>query len=515
MTGNVILRSGNTWTEVLVADDLALRVMDLEARYPTPSAVLVKFGATDPDKPQWDGWIRLLRRPKTKPAYFPTGLVPRLTEVCRKFGYQVYCEDLREKPVEGFPEHISEAIVDRDYQLKAVEVAVNVGRGILDMSPRSGKTRTAMEIHRRLSLPTVIVVPTDRIAQQTLSVAESFFGPNYAVHLVGTKPEKVAVAMNRQIVVATAQTAAALEQGFYDTRLVLMVDEWHHGASKIYSKDIFPKCDHVYYRYGMTGTNFRSGDDAMAMHALISNVILKVSSGELLQRGHLVPTRAVFLPVPARPRLRGVDSSFSTGHGKHGIHVHVGRNQLVTFATYYALLAGRKPLVLVGTKQQGYMIKRMLDKFVPAAGKGCKLESVEFVSTDRPRPHQSEILESYLADQEVKVLIGTSLLGEGVDLPSADALIYARGEKAEVSLTQNVFRVCTSHPGKRDAVVVDFADRHSAKLMKHSHSRLDTYYREPIFSVEVLQDVGQYRSWLAGGSGSTGATMTQTSLLSV
>jgi len=851
----VVFRSGNTWSEVIRADNFIVGILDMESRYPTPTAELVKWGGRDPDSPGWDGWIRLMHRPKTKPAWFPTGLIPRFTEICRKFGYTAYCEDLRERPMEGFPEHVGEEIIDRDYQLTAAEIAVKVGRGVLDMPPRchakgekvllsdgrrlrveqivvgdfllgpdgtprevleihsgdddlyrvtpskwvdpfvvngahplvikrnvrlwhrfewrdeiipvceffqktknwkrrtylqfadvvefpdgvnslpidpyllglllgdgylnktpeissedpkiqseallrgramgltgcciryprdhcpkvilgngaegsrsnlnplteslrglglwgktsgtkfvpdaylrstvsarrvllaglvdtdghlanetyfefvtksdrlaqgvqflagslglrtsvgeklvdgrtyfrvnicgniasiptvlsrkksthlgraqdsrvsfsveklgrgrfygftvsgdhlylddefiiqhnSGKTRTMLEIHRRLALATVWTVPTDRIAQQTLSVARSFFGEHYAMHLIGNpaagasttekalriKREKVEKAANTRLVICTAATAAALDQEFYQTREMLVVDEWHHGASKTYTKEIFPKCDHIYFRYGMTGTHFRSGEDKLAMHGLLSNVIHKVYSRDLLRMGYLVPTRVCYLPMPAHPKLRGLDTnSFISGHGKHGIHQHKGRNQLVTHATFYAYHAGRKPLILVGTKAQGYAIKRMLDHFIPQAGDGCQFDSVEFVSTDKPRPRQGEILESYLNDQEVKVLIGTSLLGEGVDLPSADALIYARGEKAAVSLTQNAYRVGTADGIKKDAVLIDFADRHNSKLMKHSHQRLDVLHREDTFTVDVLQDVNQYRAWL-------------------
>ena len=93
------------------------------------------------------------------------------------------------------------------------------------------------------------------------------------------------------------------------------------------------------------------------------------------------------------------------------------------------------------------------------------------------------------------MLIGTSLLGEGVDLPAADALVYARGESAEVSLIQNAYRVGTAVTGKGSAIIVDFADRHHRKLMLHSHERMNTYLDEPTFSVEVLQSSQQFGDW--------------------
>ena len=79
-----------------------------------------------------------------------------------------------------------------------------------------------------------------------------------------------------------------------------------------------------------------------------------------------------------------------------------------------------------------------------------------------------------------------------------DALVYARGEKAEVSLTQNAYRVCTAVEGKSDAIIVDFADRHNSKLMKHSHTRLDVYASNPTFQVGALATVEEFAPWLTG-----------------
>lgn len=502
----VVFRSGNTWTEIVQADDFIVGILDKESRYPTATAKLMQWNVINQGAPGWDGWVRLLRRPKTKLAYFPTGLTPLLSEICLKYGYTPYCDDLRERPVVGFPDHVGRDIIDREYQLEAARKAVDIGRGVLDMPPRSGKTRTMVEIVRRLALSTIWVVPTDRIAVQTDLVIKEFLGEHYVTHLVGSKGETEAA--NMKIVVCTASTAATLSYDFYKTREVLVVDEWHHGASKTYThvdretgRGIFPKCDHIYFRLAMTGTNFRSGDDALAMHGLISNVIHKVTSSELLDMGYLVPTRVCYLPMPSHPKIRGVGNMFNTGHGRHGIHQHKARNQLVAHAAFYAHRAGRKPLILVGTKAQGYAIKRMLTPFLPNVGDGCEFSAVEFVSTDVHRPKQNRILESYLADQEVKVLIGTSLLGEGVDLPNVDCLVYARGEKAEVSLTQNAYRVCTAVPGKKDAIIVDFADRHHRKLMEHSHERLDVYHREATFTVDVLAELKDFHPWLSGTTG--------------
>ena len=487
----------NSRTSIVGADPYVLWHFDLETRYPTAVAEAQSQGFVLPDQEEggWDGWIRLLRQPKTMPPWVPTGLLPILERLCTKMKFPYEIHDQRFRPDPGFPELLSQPIIDRDYQLAAADAAVKLGRGVLDMVPRAGKTRVMCEIHRRIALPTLWIAPTDRIVRQTHKVLEGFFGRNYATHLIGAKNESDAY--NHHVVLCTAATASRLSPDFYKTREVLAVDEFHHSSAKTYHGDIFKKCDHIYYRFGMTGTFFRSGNDILAMYALISNTIFKITSKELLEKGFLVPTSVAFLPVKS-PRLRGLpDNTFQGGHGKMGIHEHKDRNQLVTWATVTLYQTGRKVLILVGTKAQGRRLARMIKSFVRPPPDGCQFQAVEFISMDTDKRILDQILESFLADQEVKILIGTSLLGEGVDLPSSDALVYARGEKAEVTHTQNAYRVCTATPGKKWACIVDFADRHNKKLMDHSLARLSMYHAEDAFAVDVLEDASQFGAWLA------------------
>ena len=492
----VVFEVENNWTWITVADPFLLHVFDQEARYETPVATAKEAGFITPDEMPgaWDGWIRMLRRSKTMPPKIPTGLLPMLMRIAEKFGYDPEVLDKRVRPEEGFPE--LKPVPLRDYQQSAVEAGEREGRGVFDLPPRSGKTRAMMELQRRIALPTIWIAPTDRIVRQTQGVLEDWYGKNYSMHLIGTK--EIEAAMKMQVVICTAATAAMLPEEFFQTRGMIVVDEWHHGAAKTY-REIFKKCDHIYYRFGMTGTFFRSGGDGMAMHALLSNTIFKVSSRELLARGYLVPTSVLFLPVLA-PKLRGVPNTFQTGHGKFGIQEHRERNLLVTQVVTLLQKSGRKVLVLVGTKKQGRTLAAMINGFVKPTPDSAEFKSVEFVSTDTPRPIQTRIIDSFTDTDEVKVLIGTSLVGEGVDLPTTDALVYARGEKAEVTLAQNAYRVCTAIEGKRDAIIVDFADRHHKKLLSHSMERMAVYHRDPVFDVEVLPTTQSFVDWMASKS---------------
>lgn len=488
----VLLRVYNSRTEIYQADPFILHVFDRELRYPTPTAHLIERAGPEAVEQSggWDGWMRLLRQPRGSAPWVPSGLLDRLIYFSGKFRYPVYVEDLRRRPEVDVPEPAN--IPLRDYQREAVDSAIARGMGVLDLPPRSGKTRIACEITRRLALPALWIAPTDRIVEQTQEVLEGFFGKNYSMHLVGSAG--ALEASRKRVVLTTAATAVNLPQTFYQSRKVIVVDEFHHSASVSYRK-IFSMCDHIYHRYGMTGTYFRSSGDDLAMHALISGTIYRATSADMLRLGHLVPVRAVFLPIDAH-KIPAKSANFFSQHGKAGIHEHELRNQWAAYAALALLSVGRKVLVLVGTKAQGNILREILLRGMPPAPERAEFSAVEFVSTDRERKQQGKILRSFSAGEEVKILIGTSILGEGVDLPEVDALVYAKGEKAEVSLTQAIYRVCTAVEGKHEAVLVDFADRHHRKLLEHAKERLRIYYEEPIFRVEVVKDSQAFIEWI-------------------
>jgi superfamily II DNA or RNA helicase len=76
---------------------------------------------------------------------------------------------------------------------------------------------------------------------------------------------------------------------------------------------------------------------------------------------------------------------------------------------------------------------------------------------------------------KVRCVIGSPVIGEGLDIPAADAVIYAKGLKAKVTHTQDIFRVLTAHNQKRRALIIDFCDRHQETLMQHAAERLHNY----------------------------------------
>jgi len=492
----VLVEQGNTWVRLSGLQQELVGAIDAATSYPTETAQRGTWAPPEAIMGQevWDGWVHLSRFPAPGVAVVPAGLMDLTLEQLTRWGLPYQLTDHRIRPEMGVPDR--GAIPLRPYQRQAVEALWARGQGVLDMPPRSGKTRTMLETLRGIALPALWIVPTRNIGRQTQAAAEEFFGRNWAVFASG-RAEAEEAARYAMTVICVDDTAANMPPEWFARFQALVFDEAHHQAAASW-RAVALKCPHVYFRFGMSGTFFRSGADELAMQAVLSRVVFRITPDELRTLGFLVQGDVVFLPVDGPRVTAKVGATFQTGVGGAGIYRHEHRAQLAAWAASTLWSRNKKTVVLVATKEQGRAIAALLEAFLPRAP-GSPWKPVEFVSTDRPPQVCEAVIKAFTSGRDIPVLIGTSMIGEGTDLPDSDALVYAMGGKAEVSHTQAAYRVLTAVPGKRRAVLVDFADRHHETLLRHAQERLATYHASSIFRVQVLQDVGQLPAWLDAG----------------
>lgn len=506
----VLLEVGNTRVLVREAPDFAL--WRLNDRLAFMSDAARELGMEQPRAAaieeevdfHWDGMVRFLRRPKPRrdgscaPPWFETGLLDRAMRALGELGLAVRVTDFRRAPDanEDVPLFWPKEPLF-DYQEAAVSAGLRAGRGVIVAAPRAGKTRILLELIRRLGQPTLLIAPTDAIVEQTVRAALAYGYPEAdVVKLEG--PVNWDRVKSARIWLCTAARVMTLEPEQARTRCVVVCDECHHftkGAS--WGRTLHKLFEHVFHWYGSTGTYFRSGCDDMALEAFLSGVVFEISSAELLGRGRLVPARVAFVPVTGCRVQRGQDL------WRDGILLQPARNALVAACALHLAQAGRRVLVLVGQKAQGRSIAEMILAHAPA--QKPPFGFAEFLYRGRggvgakDAEFRRRLIDAFLSGASPRVLLGTSLLGEGVDLPDADALVWARGGKAEVTLVQSFYRVVTSSPGKRDALIVDFGDKFHPTLLAASLERLRVVCDDPVFTPSVLPGPEHLAAWAAAG----------------
>ena len=77
-------------------------------------------------------------------------------------------------------------------------------------------------------------------------------------------------------------------------------------------------------------------------------------------------------------------------------------------------------------------------------------------------------------DDKISVLIGTTIMQTGIDIPEITHLINARGLKSEIATLQALGRALRIHKSKNRVFIYDFFDR-APYLEKHAKERIKSY----------------------------------------
>lgn len=340
----------------------------------------------------------------------------------------------------------------------------------------SGKSEVAIAVTKYLGLPTLFLVERISLVHQTRKrFATRLSMPVESIGIVGDSFFELA-----DITVATPTSLlnridSPEVQRYLERWKVLFADECHHASSETFYS-VMNQCP-APYRYGLSGTPLdRSDGSDMRLLAQTGPVLYEVSNKLLVEREISVPpeVQIIRLDKPALPK----STTWFTVSDTAIVNNRDLNNLVVDKALEHAD-AGYQVLVLVEKIQHGNNIIQLLKSsktkhnFVYLTGK----ESGE---------KREEVFEEY-KKSEVQIMVATTILDEGVDIPNIDVLILAGGGKAKIRLLQRVGRGLRSKQGKERLVVIDFALFCHPWLIKHSLQRLRTYKAEECFDIRMTK----------------------------
>lgn len=438
----------NSYTMIHGAPQWFLQYLELHLSVPVDAGTLPgrRFGKVYFRREQCWGTLLVGNR-------VPSGLTERVIAIANYYTQQGYplpveFHDKRERPEDGYP-WFSVAAAWRPYQNWVHErVLAAGGSGIVDAPPRSGKTLMAARAIDALAQPTIYIAPSRAIVYQTYQTFARIFGESLVARYDGGEKGDI----EKAIVVATVQSAVKLPKEWWHRRRLLIIDEFHHAAADTYYQ-VNDLAEQVYYRLCYTGTHWRTGEDALAMEGICSRVIASISVDYLVKQRFLSEPYVYFVP------FRG--STFAAADWREayqlGIVEHEQRNDLIVNYAHQLADEGHQVIVLTNRRQHADDLgDRIQDAQVAKGGEG--------ILTSRT-VHR-------FARAEFPVLVGTSVLGEGVDVPNASALIYAGGLGDSVQMMQSYFRPLTANTGKSHGRVYDFRDLHHPTLQRQAESRI-------------------------------------------
>jgi superfamily II DNA or RNA helicase len=429
----------------------------------------------------WDGRIRLFKR---YGRTFPSGLLNDVKGALRDIGLRVQVDDKRTMPplppvdpemwgLEGvsfgYP---------YDYQIDVVEKALKAQRGILHVATNGGKTEIACLLSQCLRLPTLVLVPGKELLYQTADrFMERMSLTNREVGVIGDgkwqEGDWITIATVPSLYTNLKKVKC---QKLLDRAQLLIADECHQvGADSWFQ--VMRSCN-AFFRFGMSGTPLARTDGAdLRLISVTGPVITQIRNKYLIERGISSEVEVLMLrvdkPTNIHPRTPYPDAY------DMGIMENTWRNYAICVITNYFAQQDLQSVILVKRIDHG----KDLDKRLWAFHQRSFLPH-QFICGQESSSVRQRAIKDF-GGGDLRALIATSILDQGVDMPSINVLTLAGGGESSIRTLQRVGRgIRRGETGK--LTVVDFADFQNRHLLKHSLQRLRDYKAEECFKIREV-----------------------------
>lgn len=502
------------------------------------AAFTASFGAS-----KWDGRSSFYAR---RTDTFPAGFVHMVHATLVKEGYRV---QIVKHPL---PEALGPAspVVDEfgnddsryDFQLRALRQVEKHGRGILQVATGGGKSKIAKLIVARYRRMTLFLTTRGILMYQMKDgfeaagnkvgvVGDGIFAPIRGIN-VGMVQTFVARLeqpdLNAEIRNVVKQDAVAIEKAvkkglpastpltreqmvkigterfeeknktrrqtikLLEMFEVVIGEEAHEAGGNSYY-EILRHCKNARIRVALTATPFmRAGaEDNMRLMAAFGPVLLHVSEAELIKRGILATPYFKFVDSKPHDKLRKTSPwqrAYQLGYTENPYMLA----DIVSEAQRAAAL-NLPVMTLIQRKAHGDALRTLMREA------GLR---VEFIQGEDDQVGRKRALRS-LARGEIDVLIGTTILDVGVDVPAVGLVQLAGGGKAEVALRQRIGRgLRAKKKGPNVCFIVDYSTPINATLREHTMTRRKIIEDTDGFGQRILPpgrdfDWGQFEKFRA------------------
>lgn len=339
------------------------------------------------------------------------------------------------------------------------------------------KDRRDAEIARKLDAERKALlkkkVPIVEIGSRLLALSEEISKKHGS--LEAERPKVVAkVAKHEKLRTATEDILARFE--------LVIVEEAHEVSSNSFYA-VMGACKNAHYRMALTGTPFMKDDEEANMRLLAScgPVAIKISEQMLIDRGILARPyfKYIAMPEASRPKRLFRSTPWQVAY-ECGIVENHYRNKAICAELLRGMRWGLNAMVLVQHKAHGEILKEMLTK----AG-----VRVDFIYGEDNQKARDKALQA-LGNGTLDVLIGSTILDVGVDVPSVGMIVLAGGGKAEVATRQRIGRGLREKKGgvPNVAFIVDVADDMNNHLKGHYLQRRQIVQGTPGFAENIVSD---------------------------
>jgi len=419
---------------------------------------------------RWDGRKHLFR---PRSGAFPTGLVASVRRSLEDQGVEVIVDDLRVPPTPteaGFDLIGITYDSPYEYQLEACQTMVDAKQGVVKAATGSGKTEIACAVTQYLGLKTLFMVPSRELMYQSQKRFMKRLGLTEAeIGVVGDGkwlPGSLVTVASIDTLESRMSTIECMD--LIKSTEVLFLDECHGVGSDTYYT-VATLCP-AYYRFGLSATPLDRTDGAnLMLLAATGEMIIDIPLKQLVETGVCAKGKIIFDKI-TEPVLKK-NIQYATAY-KQGVSENPQLLGKVIEWTEIFHDLGLGTLILCEEIQHGRLIDDALWT------EASKMIPHQFIHGTEDMDVRKAAIESF-DNRNLPVLIASTILDQGVDVQTIDALILAGSRKSKIRTLQRLGRGLRGEK----LIVVDFSTFCHKYLLEHSMLRLKDYKAEECFPI--------------------------------
>lgn len=434
----------------------------------------------------WDGKIRLLDANR-KTLY--VGLEKYVKEYASENGIEVsaYEQDKESMDPDTLGKFIGwlnlhdrgQPITARDYQIDAIQKAINEERALLLSPTASGKSLiiyALLRYHLEKGRNCIVIVPTTSLVEQLYSNFEDYSEKN------GWKADKYCQKLysgfskdiKSRVLLTTWQSIYKMPEAWFKQFDVVFGDEAHlFKATSLTS--VMSKMTNVRYRIGTTGTIDNSKVNKLVLEGVFGPVHRVISTKELMDTQQVTKLNITCLilkhPEEARKMLRGADYQDEM---KYIVSCDARNKFIRNLATK---LPGNTLILFQMVEKHGRVL---YDSILEKVGDKRK---VYFIYGGTETQEREDIRKFVESEDDAIIIASYGVFSTGVNIPSIKNVIFAYPSKSKIRNLQSIGRGLRLKNGKTVCNLYDISDNLTWKkkqnhTMNHLRERIAIYTEE-------------------------------------
>jgi len=385
-----------------------------------------------------------------KTGKFGSGLLSHIEEDLTYLGMDYEIEDLR---TATHSDNISlPGITLRDYQESMVRKALDAKGCIVKAPTGAGKTLILGGLLKALEGKTGLIFFTKKqLLKQTYDELREWgidvglaFGDGVIL-----KP----------MTLCTVQSIDKVIDSHLKQSDFIIFDEVHEFAKGKVATKVIKSFPNAAYRIGMTATVPRDPMSRLNLISGLGKVIEEVDAKGLIDAGFLTKPMIQMIPIKDTGTVEDTELSYREVYEKFVTENDMRNDMIVELVEKIQQNRSRTLIIVKDLKHAEILHSRIPNSF--------KLEGKDDLTA------RKKTIAAF-KDDKISVLIGTTIMQTGIDIPEITHLINARGLKSEIATLQALGRALRIHKSKNRVFIYDFFDR-APYLEKHAKERIKSY----------------------------------------